>query len=244
MMSPRRNAFSHLAKAAVFAVAVAFGAAGQARADLILQYFEGPSIPPSAKPFVLTTNSPTNTISTFSSTPIEVKINLPTLGLSNIIGFMQFQGVSSVGNISVFGSNLFQNFTGTVRFNSNSTFTGINYLTAIFTDPGPDSVPAVLNSSTPTTGSLSASSAINTDTLSFTSDVLSNIIHGTEDMSLAFNNIEPPSGAIGTTFRPFKANGSGTFGAEFEVVPEPSTLLGATIAGLIAFRLRRRRTVA
>lgn len=245
----RRNMFRHFAKAAVFAVVAACAAAGQARAELILQYFEGPANPPASKPFVLTTNAPTNTISTFSSTPIQVRINLPTLGLSNVIGFMQFAGVNSVGNVAVFGPNLFQNFVGVVKFNSNITFTGINYLTATFTDPGTgdpnmDSVPAVYNSSTPTTGQLAGSSAINPDTLFFTSDVLFGIIHGTEDMALNFNNIEPPSGAVGTTTRPFRANGTGTFGADFSAIPEPSTLLGATVAGLIALGLRRRRTVA
>lgn len=252
MIMARGTLFRRLAQASVLAVVASFGAAGEARANLILQYFEGPSIPPSFKPFRTTVNG-AGTVTTFDSTPIEVKINLPTLGVNGLIGYMKFENVHSVGvnHYSPLDPDMIayeQDFVGVIKFSKVNTFTGAgnNILTATFTNPGPpkDSVPASFTESNPTTAGIAASSSFHPDTLIFTSDILTNLIVGTEDMSLALNSLEPPSSGTTATTRAFKANGSGNFGADLSPVPEPSTLVGAALAGLVALGLRRRRTVA
>ena len=264
MRLARFDVMKRSAQLAMAAGLLIFGAANTARAELVLSYVESGA----QLQFVATDDG---TTTTFSSTPITVLINIPRLGISGRAAFMRFNNVHSVGmasNGSVDTGNTsgidYQSFIGTVEFNSRADFNklalgDINYLTAIFTNPHPNvsSNPAILiGKDDEQTSNLAASSsstknpAKTKDTVSYTSSTPLVVTHGTENFSLAFSGITPNTSVNGTTIQGFHADGAGTFNADVlsppfpNSVPEPTTVVGAALAGFVAlgFGLRRRRT--
>ncbi len=234
-----------------------FGAANTARAELVLSYQESGA----QLQFVATDNG---TTTTFRSTPITVLIKVPRLGLESQIAYMRFDFVQSIDTADLQGrrapQTIQQDYTGQIEFNSNKTFSGINYLTAIFTNPndntlmGGTSNPASFTATNGgATASLTADSTggpKNKDTLSYTSSTPLTVKHGTENFGLTFSGLTPAASIHGSTINQFAADGTGSFNAEVltppfpNSVPEPTTVVGAALAGFMAlgFGLRRRRT--
>jgi hypothetical protein len=130
--------------------------------------------------------------------------------------FETFVGVASTGTATSSGGTISQNFSGTIEFTTGPGGTGIDFLTAKFTN-------AVFSGS-----GNSASLNATAPNVTFTSSVAS--FGPDTGMSVAFSGITPPLGIAGGSVASFTAQNSGTFSA---VVPEPSSLCLASFAAVI-----------
>jgi len=130
--------------------------------------------------------------------------------------FETFVGVTSTGTATSAGGTISQNFSGTIEFTSGPGGTGLNFLTAKFTNAvfSGNGNSASLNATAPNVTFTSSQASFGPDT----------------GMSVAFSGITPPLSTTGGSVSSFTAQNSGTFSA---VVPEPSALCLASFAAVI-----------
>jgi hypothetical protein len=149
---------------------------------------------------------------------------------ATIPAFETFVGVSTTGSaVSVLGAAL-QEVNGVIEITSGIGGTGINFLTATFTDTSlPGRVGGLIGGH-----QLQLGAADPPDALMLTSGLA--IFAVPTSFTLGFSNVTPSVKISGTTIRGFTAQNAGTFGAS--VVPEPASmaLLGIGISGLLALR--------
>jgi hypothetical protein len=153
-----------------------------------------------------------------------------------IPAFETFVNFTSVGSATSVGGSASQAFNGTVEITSAAGGTGINYLTATFTN-------LTANMTGALHGALGGSAlTFNVsqppESLVFTSDVIQTLSPPTS-LALGFSNVSPSVSIVGSSLGSATMQSAGTFSA----VPEPSTLLLSSIAlGLIGYgSLWRRR---
>jgi hypothetical protein len=129
------------------------------------------------------------------------------------------------------GQGAVQNFSGTFCITSANNCTGTNYLSGTFTD-------VVLGAG----ASLILAAAQPPDTVSFTSSVIPLDLLGLpRALALSFASVTPAVSIVNGSLGSFVSSVSGTFSAEPQDVPEPTSLLllGAGMVA-VAKRLRRR----
>jgi len=260
MFITRRNAFLSLA-----AIVLAFGNTCSSNAAAILNYTILGTTPvhgltnSNTTPWVSTANSPGTGSTSFTTSgdgsggAIAVSISMPGIIISNtyanpLAGYMLFNNFVSHGAAGYSYGAYQQYFSGSIMFNSKADGTGINYLTATFTDSlfGGQGTTANVSGGTPTVGTPTRS-------LTYTSDIIQHIATATlPGFSLTLNNINPPLSSVGAgstlTVGSFVANGTGQFDASVDPAnnstPEPSTLAGAGLAVAVAIGFFRRRRSA
>jgi hypothetical protein len=241
-ISPLRIAFAAFASLAM---------ASSANADAILQFTQQNQ---SQSPVIAT--NPTSNTTRLTSTgtgaagaippgwiPVFITFPPPGGGPTPLpqAAFMTFEvaGLNSgVGGATQTGTSISQDsYTGTIRFNSNVTGTGTNFLTATFTG-GAVSGPQNGNSA-----GLAASQP--PTTVTFTSDIpaITAVIAASpgRNFALSFSGLTSPLVLTGPlpTIDGFLASNTGTFST---IIPEPSSIVMASIsalAGLGCLGLRR-----
>ena len=229
---PRRLAFCVAASLAVVVLCSA------AQAGTIVQFGE-------TNPADVITATASGGVTSFStagnadgggvSVPVTITNLFGTPGLS-IPAFETFVGVSTTGPASSVLGVAVQAVTGTIEITSGIGGTGINYVTATFTNPTlPATVGGLIGGD-----QLQLGAAGPPDTLLLTSSL--GILGPPTSMTLAFSNVEPPVAISGTTLAGFTGQNAGTFAAT--AIPEPASvaLLGIGMSGLIALRRFFKRT--
>ena len=169
------------------------------------------------------------------SVPVTITNLFGTPGLS-IPAFETFVDVKTSGPASTVLGVAVQAVTGTIEITSGIGGTGINYVTATFTDATlPARVGGLVGGD-----QLQLGAAGPPDTLLLTSSL--GILGPPTSMTLAFSNVEPPVAISGTTLAGFTGQNAGTFAAT--AIPEPASvaLLGIGMSGLIALRRFFKRT--
>jgi hypothetical protein len=217
------------------------GMARPAHADIVLAFVQDANLNPN-DPFVATNNGAApNATTTFTQGSIAIDIG--TLGgitLSTpILAYITYENVHSVGQAFQLGGTVLQEFDGTVAITSGPNATGLNYLTAAFTNN------AFSISDNGQTGALTAQAPPDSN-LVFTSDLFSfqSAPPASRSMTLGYTGINPSiAGIVNNSIESFVANGTGQFEATM-AAPEPSSLLMAMIGGLSAlgYGYRRRRS--
>jgi hypothetical protein len=144
---------------------------------------------------------------------------------------------SSAGALTLGPLNV-QQFVGTVQITSGIGGTGINYLTATFTDASAPGVLAGL------TGGSQAQLQVTgpPNNLTLTSD-FATLVNPTA-VTIGFSNVSPPVSVTDGSFSSFTAQNAATISANEVVVPEPASLalLGIGMTGFLAFRRFFKRT--
>lgn len=237
------NVTRRFALLAFAATVVVLGSARSSQATTVLQYTTSN---PALTPLVVTDNGTSTTFTNNNSTGTAIKVNITLLNNVQVTGYMNFTGFTSNSPAVSFGGADLQQFQGTISFTSNANGTGINYLTATFTQGLYTSV----NGSNAAT--VQASSNLRTQ-VSFTSSyyIFPGQATATDAISLGITDINPSSSIHGTTIAGYVANSSGNFSTTPPILintgtPEPSTILGAGVACVAAlgYGFRRRKMQA
>ena len=224
-----------IAKIATVALAGALlCASAAAHASVILSFGQAVN-----GPTVTATQNAAHTATEITGTNIPVIISQFLGGGAPIDASLTFlldsNGVATVSPTGVFS----QPFTGSFSFTSGINDTGINYLSAVFTD-------FVFGTVAGSSLTLSSSEPPGHDT--FTSDILNAATFTLpRALSLAFADVTPPTTLSGGTLLPFASSVSGTISSNITAIPLPEpgslTVLGAGLfaIGLMRVRFRRAR---
>ena len=161
----------------------------------------------------------------------------------NISAFETFVGVMTTGSAASFSGQIFQSLVGTIEFTSAPGGTGIDYLTATFTN----TASAGVLSGTAGGSQLALSATSPPQTLTLTGDFAKYI--SPTSLTLGFSNVSPALSITDGSISSFTGQFAGTIGGT--IVPEPATF-GMACTALIfvsaAFgrsrRFRRRMTNA
>jgi hypothetical protein len=155
----------------------------------------------------------------------------------NIPAFETFVDVHTTGPAITFSGQILQSVVGTIEFSSGVGGTGVNYLTATFTDT---TLPGTLNGFAGG-AQLSLGSTDPPQSLTLTSGLVPKILTPTS-LTLAFSDVTPGLSITGGSISSFTGQFAGTIGGT--PIPEPSTLAMGCIAlifGTAALRSSRRR---
>ncbi len=204
---------------------------GRTQAAVILNFSQDGA----GSPIVGTNNGAGQTTISTAGTAVTISGIAPSSGLSTPIAAFLTLDTVSTNAASIDGNmNIQQKFAGTLKISQNADGTGINYLSAIFTD-------SVFGAGTSLT--LSASDADGISTVIFASDVIPGVDLGfPRGIALSFAAVNPAASIDNGSLASFTSSVAGTFSAE--PIPEPATvvslLTGVALAGGVT-ALRRRR---
>lgn len=216
---------------AALAALAMLATSADSRAELILVFGQAGI----GSPIVGTNNGANPATTTITATGAEIVITAlsPTAGLTTPLVAYLNMTTTSITQAVLVGGEIKQKFAGSLSITSNADGSGINYLSAVFTD-------SVFGSGTGLT--MTASDADGVSAVVFTSDVFPAAnLNAPRALSLAFTNVMPAASIVNGSLASFSSNVAGAFSAS---VPEPASVISlATGLGLCGgvMALRRRR---
>ena len=235
------------------AVALALGNTSSSQANLVMSY----TTPGIAGTPVTLTHTGTSTTITESPTPIAVTVVIPSSVVGTItaafVGYEVFTGVTSSSPASFSGGSVSQYYSGEISFTTLPSG-GQNILTAAFTNATLTGIygttTATLNAeNAPGSGGFFSAPA---QTLALSSSII-DLVSSNQSFSIYLTGMSPAFGLGPVGSPPYSVTSSsatsyGNFLSDDIPIlargtPEPATVVGAVMAGVVAIGagLRRRK---